>query len=387
LSLAGLGLAGYLTFLHLGLLRGELIGGAACGASGLFNCHAVAASGWSSWFGLPVALWGMLGYVAAAALALLAQQSEEWAREAITLLFALALAFVAADILLLAVMLAVVQSLCLFCLLTYGLNVTLLVVAARSLGRPWQEALQQIPAAAATLWPSRQRPAAALFWGVVLVGTFWTVAFHLGTVYASRGTLGNMRQQLRQHIEGKPRIVLDTASDPSHGAAQGWLTVVEFSDFLCPACQRASKMNVALLTNYRDQARLIFKHYPLDAACNPAMKQTLHAGACQVAAASECAHLQGQFWPFHDLVFAKGKDYAVSDLASDARRLGLDVAKFRACLASGEGMLAVKRDIAEGAKIGVTSTPTYVVNGVPVAGGVTPEAFRDLAAVLKELGS
>lgn len=387
LSLAGLGMAWYLAFLHLGLLRGELLGGPACGGSGLFNCHAVAASGWSVWFGLPAALWGVLGYLVAAALALLAQQSAEWAREAITLLFALALAFVAVDAVLAAVMVISIQAFCLLCLLTYGINVTLLVVAGRALGRPWQEALQQVPAAAGTLWPSRQRPATGLFWGIVLVGGFWAVTFHVGTVYASRGTLGSLRKQLREHIEGKPRLTMDTAGDPSHGAPQAWLSVVEFSDFLCPACQRAAKMNTAILTNYREQAGLTFKNFPLDATCNPTMKQTLHPGACQVAAASECAHLQGQFWPFHDLVFAQGKDYLASNVEADAQRLGLDTRRFRACLASGEGMLAVKRDIAEGAKIGVTSTPTYVINGVPVAGGVNPDAFRDLVAVLRELGS
>ena len=64
LSLIGIGLAGYLTFLHFGLMRGELLGGAACSGTGAFNCHAVTGGAWGSWLGVPLSLWGILGYVA-----------------------------------------------------------------------------------------------------------------------------------------------------------------------------------------------------------------------------------------------------------------------------------------------------------------------------------
>ena len=62
LSLIGIGVAGYLFFLHLGLLRGELLGGAVCG-TGAFNCHAVTAGPWGSFLGVPLSLWGILGYL------------------------------------------------------------------------------------------------------------------------------------------------------------------------------------------------------------------------------------------------------------------------------------------------------------------------------------
>ena len=61
-GVVGLGLAGYLVYLHLGLLRGELLGGPACG-SGAFNCHAVTAGAWGTVLGVPLAFWGIIGYV------------------------------------------------------------------------------------------------------------------------------------------------------------------------------------------------------------------------------------------------------------------------------------------------------------------------------------
>ena len=66
------------------------------------------------------------------------------------------------------------------------------------------------------------------------------------------------------------------------------------------------------------------------------------------------------------------------------RELGLDQGRFQACLSSGQGMAAVKRDLAEAAKVNVASTPTYVVGGIPVPGGFTPATFEDFVSVLKE---
>ena len=133
LSLIGIGLAGYLTYLHLGLLRGELLGGPACSGSGAFNCHAVTSGTWGSFLGMPLSLWGILGYSTVLALALLAEQSSETAVQAMTLIFVLAAVFVGIDLALLSLMAFVIRFYCLFCLLTYLVNVSILIVSARSL--------------------------------------------------------------------------------------------------------------------------------------------------------------------------------------------------------------------------------------------------------------
>ncbi len=145
-------------------------------------------------------------------------------------------------------------------------------------------------------------------------------------------------------------------------------------------------MNTIILASHRRDVAFVFKNYPLDNTCNDRIPRAVHAGACRVAAAGECAHLQGKFWAFHDFVFEKGHEYNQANLEADAMRLGLDVVSFQACMASGQGLDAVKRDIAEAGKANVMSTPTYVINGVPVAGGLQPLAFEDFAAILREQG-
>jgi protein-disulfide isomerase/uncharacterized membrane protein len=386
LSLIGLGLAGYLTVLHLGLLRGELLGGAVCGASGALNCHVVTGGPGGKALGMPLAMWGIIGYITVIGLALLARQSGEWAAHAFTLILLLGLLFVAVDLVLLILMAFVIRFFCLLCLATYAVNLLLVIVAARSLGRPWMQALEESGASLWTLWPSGQRPVTWFFWAVVLLGLTGTIGLHAATTFVSRGTLGSVQRQIREFVAKQPRAALDVTGDPMIGEPSAALQIVEFSDFLCPACQRASKMNPILLANHRRDAALVFKHFPLDSTCNDRINRVVHPGACQLAAASECAHLQGKFWPFHDRIFEGAEPVVAPNLNAIVADLGLDSGRFQACLSSGQGMAAVKRDIAEAAKANVMSTPTYVMNGIPVPGGFTPATFEDFVAVLKDTG-
>ncbi|MDP3703608.1 MAG: vitamin K epoxide reductase family protein [Candidatus Omnitrophota bacterium] len=384
LSLIGIGLAGYLTFLHIGLMRGELLGGAVCGGSGVLNCHVVTGSAFSSVLGIPLALWGLIGYIVVIALALLARQSPEWASHALALIMVLALLFVAIDAVLLVLMAFVIRYFCLFCLATYAVNLSLLVVAARSLGRPWIEALQEAGDSVGTLWPSEQRPVTWFFWAVVLLGVTGVMGLHAATTFVSRGTLGSVQKQIREFVSKQTRVALDVTGDPMLGNPKALLQIVEFSDFLCPSCQRASKMNPVLLANHRNDAVFVFKHFPLDTMCNDKVSRMVHPGACHLAAASECAHLQGKFWPFHDRIFEAAERHQTPNVETIVRELGLNPGQFQACMSSGQGMAAVKRDIADAAKVNVTSTPTYVVGGIPVPGGFTPRTFEDFVSVLKE---
>ena len=384
LALIGIGLSSYLVYLHLGLLRGELLGGAACSGSGAFNCHAVTGGAFGSVLGMPLALWGVIGYVAVLALSLMAQQSAETSSQAMTLVFLLAAVFVGIDAALFGLMAFVIRFYCLFCLLTYAVNLCLLCISSRSLASPTPGVLQQALPALGVLVPSSRRPAAWLFWGMMAMGACGAVSVHAATAFVSFGSSAGMQSQLRTFVSKQSRVSIDVTGDPRIGSTDAPFQLVEFSDFFCPACQRASKMNPIILASHRRDASFVFKHYPLDTACNDKVQRQVHPGACQVAAASECAHLQDKFWPFHDLFFEKGHDYKVASLDGDAQRLGLDMTRFRACLESGQGMEAVKRDIAEAAKFGVQSTPTYVINGIPMAGGMSPAVFEETLAVLRE---
>ena len=390
LSLIGLGLTDYLYYIHLGLLRGEFLGGAVCSGSGSFNCHAVTAGPWGAFLGMPLALWGALGYATMLGLALLSLQSDTWAVHGTTLIFLFSLLFVGLDLYLLSIMALVIRFYCLFCLMTYGVNLLILISSARALaygpvrGRPWVGVVVSLGEALGALAPSKARPQAALFWGFLLVAAAGVVGTHAATSFIILGPAGALRKQLQEYVARQPaRGLVALDNDPMHGSPNAPIQMVEFSDFLCPACQRASKLDPIMLAGHRHDIALVFKNYPLDSSCNSAIHNNVHPGACRLAAAGECAHQQGKFWPFHDLVFVKGHEYKLDGLDHDVQQLGLDLTRFHACLESGQGLDAVKRDIEEAQKWQVTSTPTYVVNGIPAA-GLNLSMFEDFLSVIRE---
>ncbi|MBI3087796.1 MAG: DsbA family protein [Candidatus Omnitrophica bacterium] len=348
LSLAGIGVCGYLAFIHVALMRGELFGGAACGAEGsIFNCHAVTASSFGSVFGVPLALWGLIGYLATLSLAFIAWQFPDWAARALALLAGVSLLFVTLDLVLLAIMLTQIHYLCPLCLATYLVNLLLLLSAKWASTQPWGALLRAIPQAAGAFLPQPRVAVVWVFWGVVLTGTVGTLASHAAINFAAQGDQANMQKQMAQYIKNQRPVSVSTTGDPVLGPSGGSIQLIEFSDFLCPVCQRASRFNPILLATHQRQTSFVFKHFPLDQECNATVKRTLHNGACRIAAATECAHEQGKFWPFHDRIFRKGSGYKPAELEADARGLGLDMAAYRTCMGTGRGMEAVKRDIEE----------------------------------------
>ena len=384
LSLLGLAVAGYLAYLHIGLLRGELLGGAVCSAGGAFNCHAVTGGAWGQWFGVPLAFWGVVGYVMVFALGLFGLQSEEAATAAVPLIVVLTTLFLIANLWLLIIMAFVIRLFCLLCLLIDATNIGLLLVSLQGFGAPWGRAFGQAAASLQALLPSRRNPGALLCWAIIVLGIAGVASVHAATTFVAKGSTSDVERQIREYVQRQSRVTVDVTGDPRHGSPSASVQLIEFSDFLCPACQRASRFNPIILANHRRDATLIFKHFPLDTSCNDKISRTVHPGACRLAAASECAHEQGKFWLFHDMVFEQGPAYNVNNIEGDVTHLGIDFSTFRACMDSGRGMEAVKKDIAEAAKIQVASTPTYVINGLPMAGGLSPAVFDQLLNVLKE---
>jgi len=102
----------------------------------------------------------------------------------------------------------------------------------------------------------------------------------------------------------------------------------------------------------------------------------MHSRAKPAAEAAQCANEQGKFWEYHDKIFANQQALADDDLKKYATEVGLDVDKFNACYSSGKFRADIDKDMAEGAKVGVTGTPAFFVNGRFLSGAQPFEAFK-----------
>jgi len=158
---------------------------------------------------------------------------------------------------------------------------------------------------------------------------------------------------------------LDMAARVPRGNPAGKLVVVEFSDFQCPFCKQATGPVRDLLKKHPQDVVLYYKHLPIT---------QLHPLAYKMAMASECARDQKaqSFWVFHDRFFAEPPIRDESSLRDQISQLagqeGLDPKKFLKCYDNGEQGPRIDRDMADARKIGVTATPTFLLNGEFKAG-------------------
>jgi protein-disulfide isomerase len=149
------------------------------------------------------------------------------------------------------------------------------------------------------------------------------------------------------------------------------ITILVFSDFESFPCARSASVIDGLLQQTRD-VRVIFKHAP--AASNP--------NALLAHEAALAAGAQGKFWEMHDTLFENQTHLTRADLLGYAKSLGLDLAAFERALDNHTYRPIVERDLAEAAGLGVTTTPTFFVNGRRLVG---PQGYASLGAVIESL--
>ena len=144
-----------------------------------------------------------------------------------------------------------------------------------------------------------------------------------------------------------------TAHDsPLRGSPMAPVTLYEFSDFQCPHCKTAAPMLKKAVEESNGKAKLVFKQYPLPG----------HPRAREAAKAAVAAQKQGKFWEMHDLLFEHQDDLQRANFDDYAKKIGLDLGRFKADMASKETEKKIDADIAEGKKAGVDSTPSIYVN-------------------------
>jgi protein-disulfide isomerase len=155
------------------------------------------------------------------------------------------------------------------------------------------------------------------------------------------------------------------------------LTLVEFSDFQCPACRVLSTSLKEIREKHPDDVRVVYRHFPLKS----------HGAAVPAALASECAAAQGRFEPFHDALFSKQDSVGILPWTRFAQEAGVpDAAAFERCVAgSTTAAAALNADTMAGHKLQVRGTPTLLVNGKRYNGAPPTHALEQI--VREELRS
>ncbi len=166
------------------------------------------------------------------------------------------------------------------------------------------------------------------------------------------------------------RYTVDIDDDPILGPEDAPITIIEFSDFQCPYCQRwHDQVWKQLKQAYPDQIRLVYRDFPL---------YSIHPEAEPAAVSANCAHEQGKYWDFHNLLFSGSKELSASTYQAFAAEIGLDMDQFNQCVSSNKYQEEVKADFDYASQLGVQSTPTFFINGIALIGAQPYEVFQQV---------
>lgn len=160
---------------------------------------------------------------------------------------------------------------------------------------------------------------------------------------------------------------------PERGEPNAPITIVEYADFQCPSCGAFTRSTAPRLVEQyvrTGQAKIVFKHFAW-----------IGEESRRAAEASACAHAQGRFWDYHDILYAnqRGENsgaFSTATLKRLAGALGLDQAQFDSCVDGRSYRAAVAADFNEVRSMGLTGTPTFFVNGQRIVGAQPYAVFE-----------
>lgn len=199
--------------------------------------------------------------------------------------------------------------------------------------------------------------------------TFWLVCGSIILVLTAIIVQASLNHKNKESLD-----LQVSSSEWTKGSPDAAITIVEYSDFQCPACAYYFAMTKQLIQEIGDDARLVYRHFPLD---------SIHPNAKLAAQAAEAAGSQNKFWEMHDLLFERQDQW--SDLSDPketfinyATELGLDKDQFTASLDSSDIKNAVDEDQSSGFGFGLRGTPTFFVNGVQIDNPQSYDEFKKI---------
>jgi protein-disulfide isomerase len=340
-----------------------------CTIGKTFDCNAIDASPYSELFaGIPLSA-AAAGWWLAILVFSLAARSAEFAAMLAPVLLAMTLVGAVFSLLYLWIMVAALKVGCLLCLAIDAINFTAFGALLHS-------------------WIKRDRSAKVVI--DFKMPAMVTGASLLVVILFARG----MQQGVPDNSAINLRVDSILASQtldvpvppeaPIIGNPMARVTIVKFSDFQCPSCRMGAQALHPVLKRYGDRVRFMYRNFPLDMSCNRAVQNRMHSFACELARGTICAQAQGKFEPYYEQVFENQASLKSGSALEFARKLGMDAAKFEACLSEQSTIDRVSRDIEDGITLNVQSTPTFFLNGKRVEGALPPQAWnRLIEAALK----
>ena len=169
-------------------------------------------------------------------------------------------------------------------------------------------------------------------------------------IAALKEDLANLRETL-----GRPRPIVALDGAPRKGNADSQVVLLEYSDYECPFCIRHFRETMPLIEkNYIATGKIlyVFRDYPID---------QLHPQAVKAHEAAQCGAEQDKYWPMHTALFGVPAQHSPEGLEATATKVGLDLTKFRECIASGRTTAGIRKTAQDATSFGAQGTPAFFI--------------------------
>lgn len=336
-----------------------------CAVSRAINCDTVSQSPYAVFLDIPVPLWGVIGYLLALLLlafaGLDARRRPDGEKRGWTLLLVVSLGYSLYSIVLALISNYLIHSYCIMCIVSYGINFALLFYCWLIRRRFTETTLAKGLVRDIRFFVSgRRRQATWAFLGTAVIllylflPSYWQVRPEGLDVSLPHGLTA----------EGHPWI---GAEDPE-------LTIVEFTDYLCFQCRKMHFYLRDLTEAHPETIRLVHRNFPVDHEFNPIVRNAFHVGSGKMALLSVYAAKQGKFWEMNDHLFSvKRGSLSLKELADST---GLPAAELAGALRNQRIRRELRQDIREALSLGVTGTPSYLINGQVYLGVIPAELIN-----------
>ncbi|MES2966029.1 MAG: vitamin K epoxide reductase family protein [Bdellovibrionota bacterium] len=351
---------------HLDLHFGAVTGPMSCDLNSTFNCSAVTASRYSSFFGIPIALWGFAANFGFLLLLAMWPFTDDDKKPIAKRNLLLVSGFIAVTSIVMGVVSTLfVGAACIYCIGAYVLSFLMLVCTVYGT-RSVVMARDFVP---------------GTFTSVIVVAVVGFVGVFIADDSIKRSSnYDQIEKSVNPYIQSwqaTAPVAIQTIDPLVKGPAadKARMTVVEFADFRCSHCKHAAPTMKAFSDAHPD-VRFEFQAWPLDGECNSLITQT-NGASCLLARLVWCAEKNaGQGWAMHDAIYAREEPYFNSDaifaaLPDLTKGTTIDPVALKACADSDEMKVKIRKMSELGAALNLKGTPTIFANGRLLPGGQT----------------
>jgi uncharacterized membrane protein/predicted DsbA family dithiol-disulfide isomerase len=352
-----------------------------CDVNSTVSCTQAYLSPYGSFLGVPVAVTGVFFFLLIVLLVAFAGAPKSAARESVpAYVFAFSTIGLAFALYLAWASYIQLKTFCMVCAATYVAVIALFIVSGGATSFPMTTLPRRALRDIRTLVSS---PVALVLALLYVVGAGSVIAYfpsETPPAQAAAAPLTPLTDQQRADLvkwwDLQPRV------DMSVPAEAGKVVVVGFSDFQCPHCRSAHETYRGLFAKYagNSQVRFIARHFPLEGECNPNAPNGNHMAACEAAAAVVMARETGKAAVMEDWLYEHQTTLTPSGVREAAKDVG-GIADFNGGYA--KALEEVKADARLGGLLGVTSTPTFFLNGRKLPPGVVPPEYLDALITLE----